>query len=1296
MKRDWKLKLIWAVAILACVILLGFLGYRQWLRPTHILVVNALESQQADIVRNNNSKHIVVDCVDTEEMEEVKGYDAIIFYGRRLFLKPEQAESVKHAAENGTVVFTKSVRGSGSTVNYNLTDSQKNLLQEYFSNENRHNYQNGLRCLRHIATPHRWGDQDYEKPVEVLRNMYYHRQYGKYFRTAKQLTNYLKENNLYNKQGKNLALISGITFPMEGNREHIDTLITLLTKRGFNVYPMTCEGKKRESMLKELSPDAIVYFAMGRIGNDSLISWLHEKNILLFTPFPISMPHDKWANEKQPLSSGTKNARIVIPEIDGGIAQYCVATQDKSREGFFVRNAEIERCNSFVDYVYNHLSLRTKPNSEKHIAIGYFKRPGKDALLASGMEVIPSLYNFLKRLQSEGYNVSGLPATLEQFAKDIKTEGIVLGSYAVGTQQKYMKSGHPLWLTAKQYEQWAKEVLPADKYAEVVKRYGEAPGNLLSRGDSIAVACVRYGNILLFPQPRPALGNDDFELIHGVDVAPPHSYIAPYLYVQKGFQADALIHFGTHGNLEFTPGREVAMRRSDWSDVLVGNIPHFYYYTTGNVGESIIAKRRSHAILLTYLTPPYAESGMREKYSRLLADVHSALNRQNDKPLLLRVKKEIVAEGLNRELGLDGNLNKAYTHEELERIDAHLEELSNEKMQGAYYTLGVPYSQRDLLNTTLAIAADPLAYELARKDRDNGKISTKQLQDYAFVAHHYLPTARQQIANGMRNPNSHLSPSLQSAVDYSRKLQLSTRLELDNMIRALNGGSVAPVPGGDPIVNPVVLPTGRNMFSINPENTPDPQAWEDGKRLAEETLMRYRQQHGNYPQKVSYTFWAGEFINSQGATIAQALWMLGVEPLRDSQGRISDIRLVPSDKLGRPRINVVVQVSGQLRDIASSRLKLITEAVKMASAADEKDNYVSKGTRMQEKALIEKGLSPKRARQLSTMRVFGPANNGYSTGMMDFIERSGTWEKSSELTDGYLNNMGAVYSDDDNWGTYEKGLFESALKETEVIIQPRQSNTWGPVSLDHVYEFTGGLSLTVKAITGKEPDAYMADYRNSQNRRLQDTKEAVAVEMRTTLLNPVFVKERMQGDEGTAQMFGEMFRNVFGWNVTRPSSLDKETYNDLYRMYIADENKLGVKDYFQKVNPAAFQSMTAVMLESARKGYWKPSAQQLRSTAQLHAQITRESGAACTDFVCNNNKLQRFISGQLDAKSREQYEKDMANVKGVADGQKNTVLEEESSRKSPDSKVSFNTLLIPVVVIAVIILVVVYLKRRNQ
>ena len=266
-----------------------------------------------------------------------------------------------------------------------------------------------------------------------------------------------------------------------------------------------------------------------------------------------------------------------------------------------------------VDHIERTLALRTKSNRDKRVAIGYFKRPGKDALLASGMEVIPSLYNFLKRLQQEGYNVNGLPASLAEFARQVKTEGIVLGSYAKGAQQEYMRKGHPQWIRAAQYEQWAHEVLPKEQYNSVVSHYGKAPGSLLTRGDSIAVACLRYGNVLLFPQPRPALGDDDFKLVHGVDVPPPHSYLAPYLYVQKGFKADALIHFGTHGNLEFTPGRDAGMRADDWSSQLIGPLPHFYFYTTGNVGEAIIAKRRSRAVLLTYLTPPYAESGMRQK-----------------------------------------------------------------------------------------------------------------------------------------------------------------------------------------------------------------------------------------------------------------------------------------------------------------------------------------------------------------------------------------------------------------------------------------------------------------------------------------------------------------------------------------------------------------------------------------------------------------------------------------------------------------------------------------------------------
>ena len=1107
----------------------GYAVYRQFMAPTRILVVNALEAQQADFVLNNDSRHIDVDCVDADEMERLDGYDAIIFYARRIFLTDEQMAEVQRVASRGVPVFTKTLRSSDFVENHNLSDAQIDTLKQYFENDNRQNYRNGLRYLRHIATPRRWGDQQVEPPVEVPRNMFYHRQYGQYFKTADELAAYLRHQGLYHEDGPAVAFVSGITFPMEGNREHVDTLITMLTRRGMNVYPLTGMGKQRDRMLRQLQPDAVVYLPMGRIGNDTLIQWMQEKNVALFTPFPISASHSEWLDEHIPMSSGSKNARIVIPEIDGGMAPYCIGTQNTDAKGYYRYTAEMERCEALADHVGRYLALRTKPNRDKHIAIGYFRRPGKDALLASGMEVVPSMYNFLLRLRQEGYRLDGLPATVDAFAHDV-----------------HEAADHPLWMTRNVYEEWTRQVIPAAKYAEVTARYGTPP-------DSIPMTAVRYGNVLLFLQPRPALGDDDFRFVHGVDVAPPHSYLAPYLYMQREFQADALVHFGTHGNLEFTPGRDAAMRRDDWSQQLIGPTPHFYFYTTGNIGEAVIAKRRSHAVIMTYLTPPYAESGMRQKYNQLHQDIHKALNGQ----AMPSVKQRIVAEGLHRALGIDSIPGKALTRDELERIDTHIEELMDERMQGAYYILGQPYTEEQLRQTCRAISDDPAQW----------------------------PRLRQ-------------------------LLLASTQAEMDNMVRALSGGTVAPAPGGDPVMNDNVLPTGRNMFSINPDNTPDPQAWEDGRRLAEQTLDAYRRKHdGQWPRKVSYTFWAGEFIASGGATIAQALWMLGVEPVRDSQGRIGQLRLVPAAALGRPRINVVVQVSGQLRDIADSRLKLITEAIQMASAAEGDSNFVHEGTLAQERELIERGVSPQQARELATLRVFGPVNNGYSTGMMNFIERSEKWQSADELTDQYLNNMCAAYGDERHWGMMQKELFAAALQQTDVLVQPRQSNTWGPLSLDHVYEFTGGLSMVVRRLTGREPDALMADYRNPRRRRMQGLKEAIDIEARTTILNPNFIRERMKGDEGTAQMFGEVFRNIFGWNVTRPSALDPKLYDDLYRLYVDDAEGLGVRQFLEQKNPAAYQSMTETMLESARKGYWKPSDVQLAQMKQLNTRLTAQTAS---------------------------------------------------------------------------------------
>ncbi|MCM1218405.1 MAG: cobaltochelatase subunit CobN [Lachnospiraceae bacterium] len=1284
---------ILTVLAVACC---GYVCYQTWFKPTKILVVNPLPAQAAEIVLNNDSHHIEVVCSSMEDADDFDNYDAVLMYGRGLYLDSLQLQSLDIAAGKGIPVFTNTLRNFNFVVNHNLDSAQTVTLQHYFSNPCRDNYRNMLRYMRTVATPGRIGDMDFDLPKDLPSDMYYHLDAGQYFGEAAELSAYLKDKGVYNDKGKNVVFISGVTFPVENNRAHIDTLVACLTTARYNVYPLSSSGRKRVRMIKDVNPDAIVYLPMGRLGNDSLINWAYDNSIPLFMPFPLIQSREEWLDINNPMGGGTLNARIVVPEIDGGMTPLCISTQNPGNDGYLLYTPEEERVDAFIGQFRRFMNLKEKPNSEKKIAIAYFKTPGKDALLASGMEVVPSLYNFLRRLKAEGYDLSGLPPTVTEFGKQLMEQGSVMGSYAPAAQKYFMNFCKPLWVGAKEYENWAKSTLLPEKYDEVVARYGKAPGTLLARGDSIAIAALQYGNILVFPQPRPALGDDDFKLSHGAEVVPPHSYIAPYLYMQKAFDADAMIHFGTHGNLEFTPGKNAGLSKADWAEVLIGNRPHFYFYTTGNVGEAVIAKRRSHAVIVTHLTPPYVESGMRRKYNTLIENLHDAIaNPRKNTPGL---KDEIISYGFHKDLGLDSVKSGCYTIDELKLVDGFVEELANEKITGAYYVMGIPYSDSDMLTSVLAMAADPLAYKRAKADYENGIISKKNLQDFTFVSHHYLPKAKKDIASALAGATD-ASGQTSEAISYRSLLRESAGAEIDAMVRALDGVPVRPAPGGDPVLNPNVLPMGRNMYSINAEATPGLKAWNDGVVLAEQSLKNYYSKHGEYPRKVSYTFWAGEFISSQGATIAQALRMLGVEPVRDDQGRVVDLKLTPSAELGRPRVNIMVQVSGQLRDIAGSRLKMLTDAVALAAKSkdDAYPNFVAEGSMAQEKDLVEKGESPQRARELSHMRVFGPVNSGYSTGMLRFTESSGEWDDRQELVDGYLNNMCAMYGDEENWGKMDKNLFKAAITNTDMIVQPRQSNTWGPISLDHVYEFTGALSLAASSINGKEPDAILADYRNSYLPRLQDTKGAVAIESRATILNPEFIRQRMKGGATTAQMFGEIFRNIFGWSATRPSALSENIYNDLYDIYVKDVNNLGIEEYFERTNPVALQEMTATMLESSRKGFWKADKDQIEITAHLHARITERNGAPCTEFVCSNKKLQDFIAGHLDISAADRYIDNIA--KATTQGLDAKVLKEERMKLLPDM-ISAKSPYFLVGGIAILLLLVAFIlftnKRRKQ
>ncbi|MDE5704158.1 MAG: cobaltochelatase subunit CobN, partial [Bacteroidales bacterium] len=420
-------------------------------------------------------------------------------------------------------------------------------------------------------------------------------------------------------------------------------------------------------------------------------------------------------------------------------------------------------------------------------------------------------------------------------------------------------------------------------------------------------------------------------------------------------------------------------------------------------------------------------------------------------------------------------------------------------------------------------------------------------------------------------------------------LRQSAQAERQALLAALSGRYVAPGSAGDPIINPSAVPTGKNFYAINPETTPTAQAWQVGRQLAEDLLKTEKERRGHYPEKVSFTLWATDFVSTEGAMVAQILYLLGVEPLRDGFGNIRSLRLIPAEELGRPRVDVVVQTSGQLRDIAASRLALINKAVAMAAEdAAEGENYVRSGRRDAERYLLEKGYSPAEARKYAGERIFGGVNGNYGTAIMGLVEKGDSWDSVSEIAERYIANMSGLYSADggEAWGEAREHVFEAALLNTEVVVQPRSSNTWGPLSLDHVYEFMGGLSAAVTQVTGTEPTAYFSDFRNRSRARVQELKEAIGVESGSTVLNPKYISHMLQGESSALSTFAETVRNTYGWNAMRASAIDGNLWDQYYEIYVEDKYHLGVEKQFSEKNPYALQEVTAVMMESARKGLW--------------------------------------------------------------------------------------------------------------
>lgn len=1370
-------------------------AWNLWFSSTQVGFVNYQVINLGQISKANHNSFIKISEISTDELDDLDTYDMVFINAMGLRITKEQRNMIQHAAQNGLPVLTTAATNPLNNI-VSVDEAVADTLKAYLGNGGRKNYASMLDYVRkYVDKKWMWTDE----PLPVARRVvhqFYHadpenpdsEEVG--FTHVSQYRNFLKTHGLFKEKAPAVVITGQMGQPAE--------LVSALEKSGNVVYPVNdFKGLIASHAIDSINPSLVIYMAHGRMG-DYAVDYLKQQNIPLFTPLNVNRLIDAWEKDKMGMNGGFMAQSIVTPEIDGAIRPYALFGHYMDEEGLQHAFAIPERLDVFVETVNNYIELQQKPNSEKKVAIYYYKGAGQNALTAGGMEVIPSLYNLLTRLKAEGYTVKNLPASAQELGVMIQRQGAVFGTYAEGAMAEFMKHAQPAIVTKDAYEGWVKKALRPDKYNEILASDGEFPGSYLTTDNgALAVPRIDLGNIVLLPQNAAGKGDNSFKILHGTEVAPPHAYVASYLWSQYGFGADALIHFGTHGSLEFTPGKQVALCHDDWPDRLIGALPHFYIYSIANVGEGVIAKRRAYAGLQSYLTPPFMESSLRGTY-RKLSEAIKVYNQTDPQQVDSRqqasfaVKRLAVAMGIHRDLGLDSVLTVPYTEDDIVRIDNFAEELATEKITGQLYTMGVPYEADRITSSVYAMTVDPVAYSLLALDKIRGKAVTDAERKKSLFTARYLSPARSLVArilagqvvaddalvcqvtgitseqlekarlidrslqvpqgmmammvgggkpatrpkaeNGRGDEAKHLGkPStammkaamkgkptytkaeinLAQAVlevertilnvhRYKAALLQSPEQEIRSLLNALDGGYTAPSPGGDPIANPNTLPTGRNLFAINAEATPSESAWEKGKKLAENTIEMYRKRHNDsIPRKVSYTLWSGEFIETEGATVAQVLYMLGVEPIRDAFGRVTDLRLIPSEELGRPRIDVVVQTSGQLRDIAASRLFLINRAVEMAAAAkDQFENHVAEGVIAAECALTEKGISPKEARELSAYRVFGGVNGSYGTGIQGMVQKGDRWENESEIADVYLNNMGAFYGSEKDWETVKQFAFEAALVNTDAVVQPRQSNTWGALSLDHVYEFMGGMNLAVRHVTGKDPDAYLSDYRNRNNVRMQEVKEAIGVESRTTIFNPAYIREKMKGEAGAAATFAEIVQNTYGWNVMKPKAVDKELWDEIYNIYVKDKFGLGLQAYFEKQNPAALEEITAVMMETARKGMWKASEQQLADIAQLHTQLIAKYKPSCSGFVCDNAKLRDFIASKTDAASAVSYRKDITAIREqmVEGTDKGMVMKKEQVNTQTDetTNVLSNTVVVCVVLVLVVALILLVRRRHKH
>ncbi|MDT5007514.1 MAG: cobaltochelatase CobN [Mycobacterium sp.] len=1015
--------------------------------------------------------------------------------------------------------------------------------------------------------------------------------------------------------GPTIAVLFYRAQQLAGNTAYVEALCSAIEEAGGRALPVYCASLRtaEPDMLELLkSADAMVTTVLaagGAVpatvtagGSDDAwnVAHLAALDIPILQGLCLTSSRSQWHDNDDGMSPLDVATQVAVPEFDGRIITVPFSFKEIDDEGLIAYVADPERCARVAGLAVRHARLRAVAPKDKRVAVVFSAYPTKHARIgnAVGLDTPASAVALLRAMRDAGYRIGDVPGVAAQDGDALIHALIERGGQDPDWLTEEHLTGNPIRLSAKDYRTWF-ATLPAELTEGVEKHWGPPPGDLFvdrstDPDGEIVIAAMQEDNVVLMVQPPRGFGENPVAIYHDPDLPPSHHYLAAYHWLDSGFRADAVVHLGKHGNLEWLPGKTLGMSAACGSDAALGSLPLIYPFLVNDPGEGTQAKRRAHATLVDHLIPPMARAESYGDIARLeqLLDEHANIAAL-DPGKLPAIRQQIWtlmrAAEMDHDLGLAERPEDDSFDDMLLHVDGWLCEIKDVQIRDGLHILGQAPSDEPELDLVLAILrARQLfggeqtvpglrqALGLAEDGTDErGAVDDAETRARALLAE--LQRAGWDAAAVERlTDDGDVAAILRFACTEVVPRLAGTAGEIDQILRALDGRFIAAGPSGSPLRGLVnVLPTGRNFYSVDPKAVPSRLAWETGSAMAESLLARYRADHGSWPRSVGLSVWGTSAMRTSGDDIAEVLALLGVRPVwDDASRRVIDLETIALAELDRPRIDVTVRISGFFRDAFPHVVTMLDDAVALVANLDEPAdaNYV--------RAHTDADIAEHGDRRRATTRVFGSKPGTYGAGLLQLID-SRNWRDDADLAEVYTA-----------WGgfAYGRGLdgapaaddMSRQYRRIAVAAKNTDTREHDIADSDDYFQYHGGMVATVRALTGKAPAAYIGDNTRPDAVRTRTLSEETTRVFRARVVNPRWMTAmRRHGYKGAFEMAATV-DYLFGYDATAGVMADW-MYERLTEAYVLDDEN---RKFMAESNPWALHGMAERLLEAADRGMW--------------------------------------------------------------------------------------------------------------